>query len=135
MGHNDACQDRFIDIPSDEVFEARFRRGWRDIEIGPAAGATVYVVGIVDIYRLWQVADDKRALGIVDCELLWATTLLKWYPCGTMLNPLIGEAGRQYTLSRIIGFKPNPQRGDRGIQRKRLQPLLRLHSGSFQLCL
>jgi len=104
MGHNDACQDRFIDIPSDEVFEARFREGMEILKSGLPAGATVYVVGIVDIYRLWQVADDKRALGIVDCELLWATTLLKWYPCGTMLSPLIGEAGRQYTLSRIIGF-------------------------------
>lgn len=104
MGHNDVCQDRFIDIPSDAVFEANFKKGMDTLKDGLPAGATVYVVGIVDIYRLWQVADDKRALGIVDCELLWATTLLKWYPCGTMLNPLIGEAGRQYTRSRNIAF-------------------------------
>jgi lysophospholipase L1-like esterase len=104
MGHNDVCQDRFIDIPSDAVFEAKFREGMQTLNKGLPAGATVYVVGIVDIYRLWQVADDKRALGIVDCEVLWATTLLKWYPCGTMLNPLIGEAGRQYTRSRNIAF-------------------------------
>lgn len=104
MGHNDVCQDRFIDIPSDAVFEANFRKGMDTLKYGLPEGATVYVVGIVDIYRLWQVADDKRALGIVDCELLWATTLLNWYPCGTMLNPLIGEAGRQYTRSRNIAF-------------------------------
>lgn len=104
MGHNDVCQDRFIDIPSDAVFEANFKKGMDTLKKFLPTGATVYVVGIVDIYRLWQVADDKRALGIVDCEVLWATTLLKWYPCGTMLNPLIGEAGRQYTRSRNIAF-------------------------------
>lgn len=104
MGHNDACQDRFADIPGDAVFEARFREGMEALRTGLPAGATVYVAGIVDIYRLWEVARDKKALGIVDCEVLWATTILKLFPCGTMLNPLIGEAGRQYTRSRIIGF-------------------------------
>ncbi len=104
MGHNDVCQDRFADIPGEAEFEARFREGMEKLRTGLPAGATVYVVGIVDIYRLWQVADDKRALGIVDCEVLWATTLLTWYPCATMLNPLIGEAGRQYTRSRTIAF-------------------------------
>ena len=104
MGHNDVCQDRFIDIPSDRVFEDRFREGMKTLREGLPAGATVYVVGIVDIYRLWQVAGDKRALGIVDCEVLWAATLLKWYPCGTMLNPLIGEAGRQFTRERNVAF-------------------------------
>lgn len=104
MGHNDVCQDRFIDIPSDEVFEAKFREGMETLKNELPAGATVYVVGIVDIYRLWEVARDKKALGIVDCEVLWATTLLKLFPCGTMLNPLIGEAGRQYTRARILAF-------------------------------
>ncbi len=104
MGHNDACQDRFVDIPSNAVFEAKFREGMDILKAGLPKGATVYVVGIVDIYRLWEVARDKKALGIVDCEVLWATTLLKWYPCSTMLNPLIGEAGRQYTKARIQGF-------------------------------
>jgi len=104
MGHNDACQDRFIDIPSNAVFEDKFREGMDILKAGLPKGATVYVVGIVDIYRLWEVAQDKKALGIVDCEVLWATTLLKWYPCSTMLNPLIGEAGRQYTKARIQGF-------------------------------
>jgi len=104
MGHNDVCQDRFVDIPSEAEFERNFRAGLDNLKAGLPAGATIYVVGIVDIYRLWEVAQDKKALGIVDCEVLWATTLLKWYPCSTMLNPLIGEAGRQYTRSRIIAF-------------------------------
>ena len=104
MGHNDVCQDRFVDIPSEAEFESHFRAGLDKLKAGLPAGATVYVAGIVDIYRLWEVARDKKALGIVDCEVLWATTLLKWYPCSTMLNPLIGPAGRQYTRSRIIAF-------------------------------
>ncbi|NPV04543.1 MAG: SGNH/GDSL hydrolase family protein [Syntrophaceae bacterium] len=104
MGHNDVCQDRFADIPSEAEFESNFRAGLDKLKAGLPAGATVYVVGIVDIYRLWEVARDKKALGIVDCEVLWATTLLKLFPCGTMLNPLIGDAGRQYTRSRIIAF-------------------------------
>jgi len=104
MGHNDVCQNTFAEIPNDEVFKAKFEEGMDKLKAGLPAGATVYVVGIVDIYRLWQVAADKRALGIVDCEVLWATSLLKWYPCATMLSPLIGEAGREYTRGRIIGF-------------------------------
>lgn len=104
MGHNDVCQDRFADIPSEAEFESNFRAGLDKLKAGLPAGATVYVVGIVDIYRLWQVARDKKALGIVDCEVLWATTLLKLFPCGTMLNPIIEENDRQYTRSRIIAF-------------------------------
>jgi lysophospholipase L1-like esterase len=104
MGHNDVCQNTFAEIPDESVFETKFREGMAKLKAGLPAGATVYVVGIVDIYRLWQVAADKRALGIVDCEVLWATSLLKWYPCATMLSPLIGAAGREYTRGRIIGF-------------------------------
>ncbi|RJP19552.1 MAG: SGNH/GDSL hydrolase family protein [Candidatus Abyssobacteria bacterium SURF_5] len=104
MGHNDVCQDHFEDIPSDAVFEANFRQGMENLKNGLPNGATVYVLAIVDIYRLYVVGQDKKALGIVDCELLWATTLLNWFPCGTMLNPLISEADRQFTRSRNIAF-------------------------------
>ncbi len=106
MGHNDVCQDRFVDIPSEAEFESNFTAGLEKLKEKLPVGATVYVVGIVDIYRLWESARDKKALGIVDCEVLWATTLLKLFPCGTMLNPLIGEAGRQYTRNRIVGNPP-----------------------------
>ncbi len=104
MGHNDVCQNSFAEIPTDAVFEARFKEGMDRLKAGLPPGATVYVVGIVDIYRLWQVAADKKALGIVDCEVLWATSLLKWYPCATMLSPLNRESDRQYTRDRSIGF-------------------------------
>ena len=104
MGHNDVCGNHFTDIPTNEKFEADFRAGMENLKTGLPAGATIYVVGIVDIYQLWQIARDKKALGIVDCEVLWATTLLDLFPCGTMLNPLIGEPGRQLTRDRNIAF-------------------------------
>ena len=52
MGHNDVCQNTFAEIPTDAVFEAKFREGMAKLKAGLPAGATVYVVGIVDIYRL-----------------------------------------------------------------------------------
>jgi lysophospholipase L1-like esterase len=104
MGHNDVCQNTFAEIPTNAVFEAKFREGMAKLKAGLPAGATVYVVGIVDIYRLWQVAADKRALGIVDCAVLWATSLLKWYPCATMLSPLNRESDRQYARNRNLAF-------------------------------
>jgi lysophospholipase L1-like esterase len=104
MGHNDICQNTFAEIPTDAVFEANFRAGMNNLRNGLPHGATIYVLGIVDIKNLYEVAKDKYALGIVDCEVLWATTLLGWFPCGTMLNPLLTEADRLYTRSRIIGY-------------------------------
>ena len=104
MGHNDVCGNHASDIPSDEEFEANFRLGMEKLKTGLSPGATIYVVGIADIYQLWQIARDKKALGIVDCEVLWATTLLDLFPCGTMLNPLIGEAGRKLTRERNAKF-------------------------------
>ena len=104
MGHNDVCQNSFADIPSDAEFETNFTDAMDILKTDLPHGATVYVVGIVDIYRLWQVAQDKKALGIVDCEVLWAFTLFDLYPCGTMLNPFLPEWAREYTRERNVGF-------------------------------
>jgi len=104
MGHNDVCQNHPWEIPSDATFEANLRAGMENLKNGLPAGATVYVLAIVDIRQLYEVAKDKEALGILDCEILWATTLLGWFPCGTMLSPLNTEADRQYTRSRNIAF-------------------------------
>lgn len=104
MGHNDVCQNYPWEIPSDAVFEANFRAGMQNLKNGLPYGATIYVLAIVDIRQLYEVAKDKKALGIVDCEVLWFTTLLELFPCGTMLNPLNTEADRQYTRSRNIAF-------------------------------
>ena len=75
-----------------------------NLKTGLPAGATIYVIGIVDIYQLWEIAQDKKALGIVDCEVLWATTLLDLFPCGTMLNPLNDDADRWSLENRNIAF-------------------------------
>jgi lysophospholipase L1-like esterase len=104
MGHNDVCGDDFADIPDDAEFEANMRAGFNILAAGLPHGATIYVVGMVDIYQLWVAAQDKQALGIVDCELLWALTLFDLYPCSTMLSPIIGEAGRLYTQGRNIAY-------------------------------
>ena len=69
---------------------AEFARALRDL-LDPGV-STVYVLGIVDIYKLWQLGDQLSSLGIIDCRVIWATTLFGWFPCGTMLNPLNSEA-------------------------------------------
>lgn len=104
MGHNDVCQNDFADIPTDAEFEANIRTGLESLRTGLPVGATVYVVGIVDIYKLWELGDELTALGLLDCELLWSLTLLELFPCGTMLSPLNSEADRQFTRGRNIAF-------------------------------
>ena len=104
MGHNDACQGDFSDIPSDEVFEANVRAGLDALRSGLPNGATVYVLAIVDIYRLWQIGQELKSLGIIDCEAVWLFTLFDIYPCATMLSPANSEADRQFTRNRIIAF-------------------------------
>jgi lysophospholipase L1-like esterase len=104
MGHNDVCQNNFASIPSDAQFETNMRAGLNNLKNGLPAGSTVYALGIVDIYKLWQLGDQITSLGIIDCRLVWATSLLGIFPCATMLSPLNSEADRQYTRSRNIGF-------------------------------
>lgn len=104
MGHNDVCQNSFADIPSVAQFEANVRTGLDNLKNGLPNGATVYVLAIVDIYKLWELGDELTALGFIDCEVLWATSLLNLFPCGTMLSPLNSEADRQYTRSFNIAY-------------------------------
>jgi len=104
MGHNDVCQNHPTEIPTDKVFEENFRAGMEKLKQGLPAGATIYVAGIVDIYHLWEMARDKKALGIVDCEVIWAASVLGIYPCATMLSPLNSDADRRATQNRNIGF-------------------------------
>ncbi len=104
MGHNDVCQNSFAEIPTDAQFEANVRAGLDQLKAGLPNGATIYVVGIVDIYKLYQLGDQLTSLGFIDCRLIWATTLFGIFPCGTMLNPLNSEADRLYTRSRNIAF-------------------------------
>jgi lysophospholipase L1-like esterase len=93
LGHNDVCQNDPLNIPDIDTVEANMRAGLDILKGGDGFGpglpdrAAVYIVGIVDIQLLRTVADDKRALGIVDCEALWALSLLDLYPCASILNP------------------------------------------------
>jgi lysophospholipase L1-like esterase len=104
IGHNDVCAANFADIPTDAEFEADVRAGLDQLAAGLPGGATVYVVGMIDIYQLWQIGEQLDALGIIPCELIWAATLFDIFPCGTMLDPLNSEADRQFTRSRNIAF-------------------------------
>jgi lysophospholipase L1-like esterase len=104
MGHNDVCDDTFAGIPTDAEFEANVRAALDPYQAGLPDGATVYIIGLVDIYSLWQLGDELDALGIIPCELIWATTLLELFPCATMLSPANSEADRQFTRGRNIAF-------------------------------
>lgn len=103
MGQNDICGDDPSEIPTDEEFETNFRAGFDVLAAGLPPGATVYVLGIVDIYRLWQIGDDLEALGVIDCADAW-DLLGDKAPCGTMLDPDNSEEDRQATRSRIVAF-------------------------------
>ncbi len=104
MGHNDVCKNDFAQIPSDAEFEANVRAALDELRRGLPAGATVYLLGLVDIYRLYELGADLSAFGFLDCRAVWATTLLNIYPCGTMLSPTNSEADRQFTRSRNLAF-------------------------------
>ncbi len=104
MGHNDVCQNSIPEIPDDATFEANSRAGLENLRTGLPNGATVYVVGLVDVYKLWELGDDLDSLGIIPCKWIWATTLLNMFPCGSMVSPANSEADRQYTRSRNIAF-------------------------------
>lgn len=104
MGHNDVCRDDFSDIPTDEEYEANVRAGLENLRNGLPDGATIYILGLVDIYKLYQLGEDLTSLGFIDCRLIWATTLFNIYPCSTMLSPTNSEADRQFTRSRNIAF-------------------------------
>lgn len=104
MGHNDVCDDTFAAIPTDAEYEANVRAALDQFQTGLPSGATIYIIGLVDIYSLWQLGDDLDALGIIPCEVIWATTLLELFPCATMLSPANTEADRQFTRGRNIAF-------------------------------
>ena len=103
MGQNDICQDDESQIPDEATFKANARDALTELATGLPAGATIYVVGMVDVPRLYEAAQDKRALGIVDCEVLWFFTLFELFPCGTVLGPLRTDDDRDRMHDRIAG--------------------------------
>ncbi len=103
LGGNDVCRDSIADLPTDAEFEANVRAGLDTLLGHLPNGATVQVVAIPDVKRLYDIGQDKTVLGIVDCEVLWALTVLG-FPCGSMLSPFNSEADRLYVQSRNIGY-------------------------------
>jgi lysophospholipase L1-like esterase len=110
LGHNDVCQNDLGDLPDIEVeFDPNIRAGL-DILAGfdgegLPAGAVIYIVGIVDIQKLWVAAETKKALGIIDCQVLWALSLLDLYPCASILNPILGPNEDAVILNGAINDK------------------------------
>jgi lysophospholipase L1-like esterase len=109
LGGNDVCRDTIADLPTDAEFEANLRAGMATLLTNLPSNATVQVVNIPNIKRLYDIGQDKTALGIVDCEVLWAGTVLG-FPCGSMLSPFNSEADRLYVQSRNVGYNAIIQR-------------------------
>jgi lysophospholipase L1-like esterase len=103
LGGNDVCRDSIADLPTDAQIEADFRAGMATLLAQLPSNATVQVVGIPNIKRLYDIGKNKSALGIADCEVLWAGTVLG-FPCGSMLSPFNSEADRLYVQSRNVGY-------------------------------
>ena len=104
MGHNDICQDNEGDIPTDAQFQSNAFDALEILKTGLPPGATIYVVGMVNVPKLYDIAKDKKALGILDCEVLWFFTLFELFPCGTVLGPFRTDADRIVMSERIEGF-------------------------------
>lgn len=104
IGHNDVCDDDFAGIPSDGEFETNVRAAFDAMRDGLPPGATIYSVGMIDIYRLWEIGDMLTALGVLDCQEIWENELFDFTPCGTMFGPGLTDADRQFTRGRIVAF-------------------------------
>jgi lysophospholipase L1-like esterase len=104
VGHNDICDDDFADVPTPAEFEANMRAAFEAMRLGLPAGATVYTVGMIDIYRLWEISDELEALHLIDCQDLWENEDFDFTPCGTMFGPDLEEADRLAARDRIFAY-------------------------------
>jgi len=96
LGANDVCRD----LPTDAEFEANFRAGIDTLLGNLPDGATVQVVAIFDVTRLHDIGQDKTALGIVDCQEVWALT----GECPAVLSPGVSDADRAFIRSRNLRY-------------------------------
>jgi lysophospholipase L1-like esterase len=103
LGGNDVCKGSIAELPTDEEFFLRAAYGLAALVYGMPPGATIQVVAIPDIKRLYDVGIDKTALGIIDCKRLWSLTALG-FPCGSMLSPDNTPADRDYVRSRNVQY-------------------------------
>ena len=100
LGANDLCEDSVSDLPTDAQFEAEFRAGMDTLLGNLSKGATVQVIAIFDVTRVYDVGKDKEALGIVDCQDVWEVSGL----CGSILSPDATDADREFVRSRNISY-------------------------------
>ena len=100
LGSNDVCSSSPAALPSDAEFESNVRAGMQSLVNNVKNGATISVVGIPDIRQLYDVGQDKNALGIINCPFVWDTINI----CGAMLSSDNSEADRAYVQSRNQGY-------------------------------
>lgn len=97
LGSNDACRNP---PTAPDAFERSFRNGLDTLLRNLPAGATVQVVAVPDVSRLYQVGRLKRALGLVDCSVVWATT----NNCPSVLSATATDADRAFVKARVIAY-------------------------------
>ncbi|MBT8367768.1 MAG: hypothetical protein KJP23_24000 [Deltaproteobacteria bacterium] len=102
IGQNDICRDLGEEITPVSEFRGNVEAALNVLAEGLPDGSTILVVGPVDVTRLYEVARDKKALGIVDCEVLWFFSLFDLYPCWSVLGPGISKAEREAILATYI---------------------------------
>jgi lysophospholipase L1-like esterase len=103
LGGNDVCRDSIADLPSDAEIQGHVSATLSFLDANLPAGATVMVVGIPDIKRLYDVALEEKGLLGIDCEAIWSTTVLG-FPCGSMLSADNTEADRLFVQSRNFAY-------------------------------
>ncbi len=101
LGNNDLCKRYTWQIPSDSEFETNFRAGLERLRTGLPAGATIYVVSLLDLTRLNEVAGNQTGMNSIDCTVIWSHPR---FPCQTVLGPQNTEVDRAYIRSRNIGY-------------------------------
>ncbi len=102
IGQNDICRDLGEEITPVLEYLAAVEDALRTLAEGLNSGSTILTVGPVNVTRLYEVARDKKALGIVDCEVLWFFSLFDLYPCWSVLGPGVSNAAREAILAAYI---------------------------------
>lgn len=100
LGANDVCANSPAALPTDAEFENNFRAGMNNLLNNLPNGATVFVAAIPNIKQLYDLGQNKKALGIVNCEIVWSVANI----CQSMLDSSNSEADRAYVMSRNNGF-------------------------------
>lgn len=100
MGGNDVCRDTILDLPTGEEIQAHVASTLQYLDQNLPPGASVVVVGIPDIKRLYDVAiSGQGGFGLINCSAIWQTTAIG-FPCGSMLSPDNTEADRLYAQNQ-----------------------------------